>query len=325
MEIVSYNDPWGVAMRKYILRRLLELPVVLLGVTLMTFGLMSFAAADTVDMLYDEAGGAREEVKDAKRKELGLDQPFLQQYGNWLLAIATGDMGESYVSGKPVAETFLEKLPATASLMSVSIVLTIILSVPAALMAATHQGRPVDYLIRTISFLGNSLPNFYVGLMVLYFLSLKLGLFPVIPQSWDFSGLVMPALTLSIAMGAKYTRIIRAAVLEELRKPYVVGARSRGSKERDILTKEILPNTFIMLITMLALSVGSLLSGTMIVETIFSWDGVGKMAVDAITMRDYPLVGAYVVWVTIIYTLVNLAADVLYCYFDPRVNYEEEN
>ena len=286
----------------------------------MTFALMQLAADDAVDIIYDKSGiSVSEEIKAAKRAELGLDKPFLEQYGSWLGGILTGDMGKSFISGKLVFETFAEKLPATIELMVFSIAATIFIATPLGIISAINQNRALDYLIRGLSFVGNSLPNFFVGLLLIYFLALKLKLLPIIGQS-----VIMPALTLTIAMGAKYTRQIRAVVLEELDKPYVMGARSRGVDEFTILTKSVLRSTLIMIITLLALSMGSLLGGTAIVETIFMWDGVGKMAVDAILMRDYPLIQAYVVWMSIIYVLINLAADLLYYWLDPRVRYGDK-
>ncbi len=303
-------------MRKYIFSRLIQLVPILFGITFFTFAMMQFAAGDAVDIIYEQSGSVAEEIKAARRAELGLDKPFLVQYGNWLKGILTGDLGRSFISGKLVFETFAEKLPATFELMFVSILLTIFFATPLGILAAVNQNRPLDYLIRTLSFVGNSLPNFFVGLLLIYFLALKLKLLPIIGQN-----VIMPALTLTIAMGAKYTRQIRAVVLEELNKPYVVGARSRGVSEFTILTKSVLRSTLIVIITLLALSTGSLLGGTAIVETIFMWDGVGKMAVDAILMRDYPLIQAYVVWMAIIYVVINLLADLLYRWLDPRVKY----
>jgi len=305
-------------MKKYFLSRLIQLVPILFGITFLTFGMMQFAAGDAVDIIYEQSGSVSEEIKAAKRAELGLDQPFMIQYGNWLGGVLTGDMGRSFISGKLVFETFAEKLPATIELMFVSILLTIFLAIPLGILAAINQNRPPDYLIRTLSFIGNSMPNFFVGLLLIYFLALKLNFLPIIGQS-----VIMPALTLTISMSAKYTRQIRAVVLEELDKPYVIGARSRGVPEFTILTKSVLRSTLIMIITLLALSIGSLLGGTAIVETIFMWDGVGKMAVDAILMRDYPLIQAYVVWMAIIYVFVNLAADLLYFFLDPRIRYGE--
>ena len=280
--------------------------------------MMQFAADDAVDKIFEQAGSVSEEIKAAKRAELGLDKPFLVQYVTWLGGVLTGDMGRSFISGKEVFATFAEKLPATIELMLVSILLTIFIATPAGILAAVNQNRPIDYFIRAVSFVGNSLPNFFVGLLLIYFLALKLNLLPIIGQS-----VIMPALTLTIAMGAKYTRQIRAVVLEELDKPYVTGARSRGVDELTILLKSVLRSTLIMIITLLALSMGSLLGGTAIVETIFMWDGVGKMAVDAILTRDYPLIQAYVVWMAIIYVMMNLAADLLYYRLDPRVRGEK--
>lgn len=305
-------------MKKYFLARLIQLVPILFGITFLTFGMMQFTSDDAVDIIYEQSGSVAEEIKAAKRAELGLDQPFLIQYGRWLGGVLTGDMGKSFISGKLVFETFADKLSATIELMFVSILLTIFIATPLGILAAVNQNRPLDYLIRALSFVGNSMPNFFAGLLLIYFLALKLNLLPIIGQS-----VIMPALTLTIAMGAKYTRQIRAVVLEELDKPYVTGARSRGVPELTILTKSVLRSTLIMIITLLALSMGSLLGGTAIVETIFMWDGVGKMAVDAILTRDYPLIQAYVVWMAIIYVMMNLAADLLYHWLDPRVRYGE--
>lgn len=304
-------------MKKYIFNRLLQLIPILLGISFLTFAMMQLTADDAVDIIYEQSGSVSEEVKSAKRAELGLDQPFLIQYGRWLTGVLTGDMGRSFISGKLVFETFAEKLPATFELMLVSIFLTIFIATPLGIISAVYQNRFVDYLIRALSFIGNSMPNFFAGLLLIYFLALQLNLLPIMGN--DFRAVIMPALTLTISMGAKYTRQIRAVVLEELEKPYVIGARSRGVREFTILTKSVLRSSLIVIITLLALSMGSLLGGTAIVETIFMWDGVGKMAVDAILMRDYPLIQAYVVWMAFIYVMMNLIADLLYYYLDPRV------
>ena len=239
----------------------------------------------------------------------------------------TGDMGVSYVSDKEVFATFTSKLPATIVLTIVSVLLTIVISVPLGILAAVKQNRFTDYLIRVLSFIGNSLPNFFVALLLILVFSVCLGWFPVVSSSIGKTGLaslsiqgtILPAFTLAIAMSSKYTRQIRATVLEELNKPYVIGARARGISERTILIKHVLKSCMIMIVTLLALSIGDLLGGTAIVETIFQWDGVGKLAVDSITMRDYPLIQAYVVWMAIIYVMVNLVADLVYHRLDPRV------
>ena len=311
-------------MKHYILKRLLQLIPILIGITLLSFLLMHIASADAIDVMEQNTGGIlSEEAKEEVRRELGLDKPLLEQYGIWLKNMLTGDMGESYISGKPVFSTFLSKLPATIYLTVASILLTVLISVPLGILAAVKQNRILDYIIRFFSFIGNSLPNFFVSLLLIYFFALKLQWFPVMGNTQGWKSIVLPTFTLAIAMASKYTRQIRATVLEEWNKDYVLGARSRGVSEKRILYFSVLKASMLTIITLLALSIGSLLGGTAIVESIFMWDGVGKMAVDAITMRDYPVIQAYVIWMAIIYVMVNLVTDIIYHYFDPRTRKEE--
>ena len=187
------------------------------------------------------------------------------------------------------------------------------------ILSAVQHNKWSDYLIRFLSFIGNSMPNFFVALVLMYFLSIKLGWFPVITTENKLQSLVLPTLTLAISMASKYTRQVRATILEELNKDYVAGAKARGVRGSVIIWKNVMKSSMLTIITLLALSIGSLLGGTTIVETIFMWDGVGKMAVDAITMRDYPIIQAYVAWMAIIYVVVNLITDIIYHYLDPRV------
>lgn len=315
-------------MKGYIAKRFLQLIPILIGITFLSFSLMYLAGGDAVTATFENQGVAvSQEIIDAKKHELGLDKPFIEQYSTWLVGLMTGDMGVSYVSDKEVFATFTSKLPATIVLTIVSVLLTIVISVPLGILAAVKQNRFTDYLIRVLSFIGNSLPNFFVALLLILVFSVCLGWFPVVSSSIGKTGLaslsiqgtILPAFTLAIAMSSKYTRQIRATVLEELNKPYVIGARARGISERTILIKHVLKSCMIMIVTLLALSIGDLLGGTAIVETIFQWDGVGKLAVDSITMRDYPLIQAYVVWMAIIYVMVNLVADLVYHRLDPRV------
>ena len=311
-------------MKHYILKRLLQLIPILIGITLLSFLLMHVASADAIDVMEQNTGGIlSEEAKEEVRRELGLDKPLLEQYGIWLKNILSGDMGESYISGKPVFSTFLSKLPATIYLTVASILLTVLISVPLGILAAVKQNRILDYIIRFFSFIGNSLPNFFVSLLLIYFFALKLQWFPVMGNTQGWKSIVLPTFTLAIAMASKYTRQIRATVLEEWNKDYVLGARTRVVSEKRILYFSVLKASMLTNITLLALSIGSLLGGTAIVESIFMWDGVGKMAVDAITMRDYPVIQAYVIWMAIIYVMVNLVTDIIYHYFDPRIRKEE--
>ena len=260
-----------------------------------------------------------EETLDAAREQLGLDKPFLTQYFVWLGKLLRGNMGNSYVSGFPVFDTFVSKLPATLLLTVTSILLTIVISIPLGILSAVKQNTVVDYLIRLCSFIGNSLPNFFVSLLLMYFLAIRLRIFPVIAKDVSLKSVAMPAITLAIAMSAKYLRQVRATVLDELSKDYVAGAKARGVKFSVTLWKSIMKASLVTIITLLMLSVGNLLGGTAIVESIFMWDGVGKMAVDAISMRDYPIIQAYVMWMAIIYVLVNLLTDLSYRFLDPRI------
>lgn len=307
-------------MKKYILRRLLQLIPILLVITFLSFGMMRLAGSDAVLQKMENTGMVvSQEVLDSARAELGLDKPFLTQYFVWLGNLLHGDMGTSYISGQEVFGTFLSKLPATLLLTAVSILLTIVISIPLGVLAAVKQNRFTDYLIRTASFLGNSMPNFFVALLLMYFFSIRLKVFPVIASDMSLSSVALPSFTLAVAMSAKYLRQVRATVLDELSKEYVTGARSRGIKFSVTLTKSVLRASLVTILTLLTLSIGNLLGGTAIVESIFLWDGVGKLAVDAINMRDYPMIQAYVMWMAIIYVCVNLITDLSYRVLDPRI------
>ena len=307
-------------MNHYVLKRMIQLIPILFAITFLSYGMMRIAGSDVVTQKMENTGTVvSDEVLDAAREQLGLDKPFLTQYAVWLGKLLRGDMGNSYVSGKPVFATFISKLPATLLLTAVSIVMTIIISVPLGVLAAVKQNRVTDYVIRFFSFIGNSLPNFFVSLILMYVLAIRLRWFPVIAKDVSLKSVAMPAITLAIAMSAKYLRQVRATVLDELSKDYVAGARARGIRFSVTLWRSVMKASLVTIITLLMLSVGNLLGGTAIVESIFMWDGVGKMAVDAISMRDYPIIQAYVMWMAIIYVAVNLLTDLSYHFLDPRI------
>ena len=306
-------------MKKYIIHRFLQLIPVLIGITFLSFAMMRVASSDAIIELYGDKGAVAQEIIDAKRAELGLDKPFLTQYLSWVGGMMRGDMGVSYVSGKDVFQTFISKLPATLLLTALSIGMTVVISIPLGVLAAVRHDKLTDYVLRFFSFVGNSLPNFFVALLLMQIFSIKLKMLPVISKGLSVQSAMLPTLTLAIAMSAKYMRQVRATVLEELNKDYVIGAKARGVRSSVVLWKSVLKSSMLTIITLLALSIGSLLGGTAIIESIFMWDGVGKLAVDAITMRDYPMIQAYVVWMAIIYVLVNLITDLLYHALDPRI------
>lgn len=307
-------------MKNYALKRLLQLIPILLAITFLSYGMMRIAGSDVVEQKMENTSGTvSQEMIDNARAELGLDKPFVVQYFTWLGNLLRGDMGTSYVSNKPVFSTFVSKLPATLLLTAVSILLTVLISIPLGIWSAVKQNTATDYVIRTASFIGNSLPNFFVSLLLMYFFAIRLGWFPVISGGVSLQSVALPALTLAIAMSAKYLRQVRATVLDELSKDYVLGAKARGVKFSTTLIKSVMKASLVTIITLLTLSIGSLLGGTAIVESIFMWDGVGKLAVDAINMRDYPIIQAYVMWMAIIYVVVNLITDLSYHFLDPRI------
>ena len=301
-------------MKNYALKRLLQLIPILLAITFLSYGMMRIAGSDVVEQKMENTSGTvSQEMIDNARAELGLDKPFVVQYFTWLGNLLRGDMGTSYVSNKPVFSTFVSKLPATLLLTAVSILLTVLISIPLGIWSAVKQNTATDYVIRTASFIGN------VSLLLMYFFAIRLGWFPVISGGVSLQSVALPALTLAIAMSAKYLRQVRATVLDELSKDYVLGARARGVKFSTTLIKSVMKASLVTIITLLTLSIGSLLGGTAIVESIFMWDGVGKLAVDAINMRDYPIIQAYVMWMAIIYVVVNLITDLSYHFLDPRI------
>lgn len=307
-------------MKNYAVRRLLQLIPILLAITFLSYGMMRIAGSDVVEQKMENTGETvSQEIIDAAREELGLDKPFVVQYFTWLGNLLRGDMGTSYVSNKPVFSTFVSKLPATLLLTVVSILLTVVISIPLGIWAAVKQNKATDYVIRTASFIGNSLPNFFVSLLLMYLFAIRLGWFPIISKGISLQSVALPAFTLAIAMSAKYLRQVRATVLDELSKDYVLGAKARGVPFSTTMMKSVMKASLVTIITLLTLSIGSLLGGTAIVESIFMWDGVGKMAVDAINMRDYPIIQAYVMWMAIIYVVVNLITDLSYRYLDPRI------
>ena len=301
-------------------KKLAEMLVTLLGVTFLTFCLSVLAPGDPAAMVL-EAGDhiVSEELLAETRHEMGLDQPFLVQYGRWLGGVAHGDLGLSYSAKKPVAEKLMEGSTGTFFLAAVTVCFMLIISLPLGIWSAVHRNRWPDYLVRGGSFIGVSMPNFWLGLILLYVFGLKLGLFPLTSSSVTAKGVVLPALTLAIYQSAKYVRQVRTVILDELHQDYVVGARARGISERRILYLHILPNALLPLITLLGMSIGWLLGGVAVIEVVFSWPGIGNMAVHAITMRDYPLVEGFVRWIAIVYMVINALVDLSYAYLDPRL------
>ena len=311
-------------MKKYLLKRLLRLIPVFLGVTILAFLLTGLSSVDAVDLKESSSGGVMSEAeKEAMREELGLNEPKAVQYLQWLKNALRGDFGESYVSGKPVLVSFCEKLPATIALAALALAMTVCLSFPLGILSAKYQNTWADRSISLFCFAGNSFPGFFTALLLLSFFSLKWNFFPVLSMGKGWKSCVLPAATLAVSMTAKYTRQVRTAVLDELSQDYVIGAQARGVKWSRIVWCNVFPNSLLPLITMFGLSIGSLLGGTAVVEVIFSYPGLGNLAVSAITSSDYNLIQGYVLWLALIYMVINLIVDASYVYIDPRMRLKE--
>ena len=306
--------------KNQIVSRLLQMLIVLIGISFITFLLTYLSPGDPARNVYTHSGiMPTTEMIEEMRVTLGLDKPFFTQYVDWVLNCLQGNFGESFMLKKPVAELLLDRLWPTLKLTLAATVLMLLFSVPLGVLSAVHHNKPIDYFVRAVTFFGVSIPNFWLGLMLILIFCVKMRLLPVVSSGGDFESLILPAVTLAVAMTAKYTRQVRTAVLEELHADYVVGARARGVSESQILWRNVLPNSLLPLITMLGLSIGSLLGGTSVVEIIYSYPGLGNLAVAAIMSADYFLVQGYVLWVSVIYMMINLIVDISYNYIDPRM------
>ena len=305
---------------KKFIYRLIQIALVLLGISFIMFALVMLSPGDPVRQMIagnEDIVVSQIEI-DALKHELGLDQPFIFQYLSWLKRALSGDLGFSYMVKAPVIEQLQKSLPTTLLLAVASTLFMLVVSLPLGVYSAVKQGSWFDYLTGSITFMGISIPNFWMGLMLLFIFGLKLRWLPIVGGT-GWANLVLPALTLGIVMAAKYTRQVRAAVLEELNQDYVTGARARGMSERYILWREVLPNAMLPLITLLGLSFGSLLGGAAVVERVFSWPGLGYLAVEAITYRDFQLLLGIVLWIALMYMVINLVVDVSYSLLDPRL------
>ena len=311
--------------KKKLALRLAQILVVLVGISFVTFLLTYLSPGDPVRNMYTAAGiMPTEELVAETREELGLNDPLPTQYLHWLRNCLRGDFGKSYTLNKPVTELLLGRLWPTVKLTLLSMGLMLLLAVPLGMLSAVYKDRRIDYLVRGLTFVGCAMPNFWVGLLLMLAFCVHIKVFPVISSAGDLRSIFLPALTLALAMSSKYTRQVRTAVLEEMNQDYVVGARARGVRESVILWRNVFPNALLPLITMFGLSVGSLLGGTSVVEVIFSYPGLGNLAVSAITSSDYNLIQGYVLWLALIYMVINLLVDASYGVVDPRMRAKEQ-
>ena len=303
----------------HLVRRCAQFIPVFFGITVLSFTLIHLAPSDPVSVRLSLGGIAVDPVTAAQmRTEMGLDRPLPIQYGDWLMRFLHGDMGISYRSDRPVAAMLLQALPYTLAIAASAMLLTLLISLPLGIAIAAYRNSALDCIVRFLTFIGNAVPSFIVGILLMFLFSYQLGWIPVLAGNSPI-GMVLPTAALALIMSARYIRQIRAATLDELAKDYIIGLRARGITERRILFGNVLKNIMGIVITLTAISVGSLLGGVVIIETLFSRPGVGSLLMTAINSRDYPVIQATVVWMVLAYFVVNLLADLSYRRFNPRV------
>lgn len=307
-------------MKKQIAKRFLELIVLLVVLSMLTFLLMYLAPGDPAEKRLSSQGVAvTKEVLNAERERMGLMRPFLVRYGEWAINVLHGDFGVSFKDDLPVAPKLVKGLKNTIVLALSSLLLSLVISVPLGVYSAVKENSIFDHIVRLFSFIGNSLPNFLLSVLLMYFFCIRLNLFPII-ASGNFDGLILPALCLAIPMSTRFIRQIRTEILTELKKDYVVGLKSRGVREKDILFHNVLYNSLGHIFTIVALQIGVLMGGSVVIETIFRWPGIGKLVMDSIEARDYPVIMGFVIVMGTIYVALNFLSDVLCKVIDPRVS-----
>ena len=305
-------------MARYIGRRMIHLVGIMIAVSFLTFLLRYLTPGDAATKKPNAQGVAvSEEIIEKTRESMGLNRPFLVQYGDWALRALQGDLGNSYKDDFPVSGKIVKGLRYTAILAFSSLALAFLVALPLAILTALHKDSLLDDITRLFSFAGNSLPNFLISILLMYFLCVRAKLLPTVANE-SVKGLIMPCLALSIPMCGRFIRQFRAELLEQLGQPYVSGAMLRGVKQRYIL-KNVVHNAAIPILTIVGLSIGTLMGGSVVIETIFRWPGLGKLAMDAITNRDYPVIQGFVLFTSTVYVVINLLIDICYSWVDPRL------
>jgi peptide/nickel transport system permease protein len=306
-------------MGSYLLKRLLWLGPVMLGVSLITFLMMDLSPGDPAEIILMKRDiEATPEALAEARSRLGLVGPVHYRYGTWLSRVVRGDLGFSFSSGEPVAREILSRLPATLELAVGGLVVMLLLALPLGILAALLARGIADHLSRLTALLGASIPSFYLGLLLICYIAVPSDALPVMGRG-GLRHLLLPSLTLGFGLAATYARLLRASLLEVLQLEHVRAARARGLHEAVVVVSHALRNALIPLVTVLGLTMGGLLGGTLVVEQVFAWPGVGRLAVQSIFDRDIPVIQGYALLMALIYVAVNLAVDLLYRFLDPRV------
>ena len=309
-------------MIKKILMPVCRILIVLIGITFLSFSLMYLGPGDPAEKYLAGGDGNKgtisEEAIQAQREKWGLDKPFLVQYGVWLGRVFHGNLGNSYSTGRPVLQELTKKAGPTASLAFASMLVCIIISVPLGVLCAYHKDGVIDNISRIFSFIGISLPSFLVSLILLYVLSVRYHWFSISGEN-GIKAILLPMAVLAFQSSAKLTRQVRSVVLAELNRPYVQGARARGVSKNRILFCHVLRNSWMPILTLIGIHFGIQLGGAAVVESVFSWQGLGQLAVSAVRSSDYTLLQGLVLWLAIMYLVINFIIDLSYAGLDPRV------
>lgn len=306
-------------MNIYIARRLFQAIPVLLGVSLLVFSMLHLVPGDPVKMMLSEFATNPEQLEKL-RSQLHLDEPLPQQFGRFLAGAVRGDLGYSIRSKRPVTTEIMENLPATLELTLAGLLVAVLLGVPLGIVAAVKQHSWADTGSMVLALIGVSMPSFWLGLLMIFTFSLRWPLFPA-TGGGDWKHLVLPAITLGLGASAIIARLTRSSMLEVLRQEFVTTARAKGLREGSVIARHAFKNALIPVITVFGLQFGQLLAGTVVIETVFSRPGIGRLIVGAIISKDFPLVQGIVLVVAVSYVLVNLVVDIAYAFLDPRIRY----
>jgi peptide/nickel transport system permease protein len=305
---------------QYTIRRLLQTIIVILGVSFISFGLMFLTGDPTEVWLGEAADFMTQEQIDEFRRLNGFDQPWYIQYANFVTKAVQGDFGESYRYSEPAFDVVMRRLPATVQLALIALAVSVVLGVPIGVLSATRPNTGLDYASTLAALIGQSVPSFFLGIMLMLIFGVWLRVLPISGKG-DWRNLLLPAFTLAAFSLARNMRLTRSSLLEVIQQDYVRTARAKGLSERKVIYLHGLRNALLPLVTMFGLQLGFLLAGSVIVESIFAWPGVGRLIIDAIYNKDFAVVQAGVTVLAISFTLVNLVVDLLYSWLDPRVRY----
>lgn len=310
-------------MYRYVIRRAITMVLTLFGVSVLTYLMMFFTPGDPAELILRQQFGREpsQEAIDQFRDQHGLNDPIPVQYANWIWDALHGDLGQSYFSNEGVSELIVERIPETAELALAAMLVALAIAIPAGIISAVHKGQLPDYASQIGSLLGVSMPNFWLGYLLIIVFSLYLGMFPV-AGAGGLDHLVLPAVTLGSGVAAIITRLLRSSMLEILDEDYIRTARSKGLRERIIVYKHALRNALIPVVTIAGLQFGYLLNGAVVVEIVFQRPGLGKLVIDNIFARDYPVVQGVTLLIAVMFVAVNFLVDVTYRYIDPRIELE---